>query len=309
MLDVSLAKTESQHSSTWVQFAPLFWSGVVHLFFFVLLFSAAMQAERLSQNQRRTIEVEFLAPPAKPETRARQQIVDSKAGQKAESAARDAYLGAETRRVNEESVAKKSGDRDIAKKPGAQAQPRQAEAAPPQVTPAPRVLTLPDQGPLSKFALALPRAPAAASATTPPPEYVRPPGDLGEASREYIKGLKESEVTALNTKEYIYFSYFQRIRERLDLAWRPILREQVVRIYQVGRRLASDQDHTTSTVVTLDAKGEVVRVQVVGESGTRDLDEAAVRAFNKAGPFPNPPTGLIESDGKVQIRWEFVLRT
>ena len=62
-------------------------------------------------------------------------------------------------------------------------------------------------------------------------------------------------------------------------------------------------------LVTLDNDGQIVRVQVVTESGTSDLDDAAIKAFNDAGPFPNPPKGLIGAAGKVAIRWDFVLRT
>ena len=42
---------------------------------------------------------------------------------------------------------------------------------------------------------------------------------------------------------------------------------------------------------------------------THDLDEAAIRAFNRAGPFPNPPNGLLQETGSVDIRWDFILRT
>jgi protein TonB len=62
-------------------------------------------------------------------------------------------------------------------------------------------------------------------------------------------------------------------------------------------------------MVVLGGSGQVVRVEVLGESGTRVLDESAVRAFNKAGPFPNPPKALLGRDGTVQIRWEFILKT
>src|SRR5690606_6387431 len=75
-----------------------------------------------------------------------------------------------------------------------------------------------------------------------------------------------------------------------------------------GRQLASDVDYTTQLLVSLDDQGRVIRVQIIGASGTRDLDEAAVKAFNEAGPFPNPPTGLVKN-GQVHVRWDFVLRT
>ena len=48
-------------------------------------------------------------------------------------------------------------------------------------------------------------------------------------------------------------------------------------------------------------------VQVLNDSGIRDLDDAAVEAFKEAAPFPNPPEGIVESDGTIKIRWDFIL--
>ena len=38
-------------------------------------------------------------------------------------------------------------------------------------------------------------------------------------------------------------------------------------------------------------------------------DQYSVDAFQKAGPFPNPPKGIVEDDGFVRIRWDFILKT
>lgn len=132
-------------------------------------------------------------------------------------------------------------------------------------------------------------------------------GDL--LPQDYVRGLKESEHTALNTKEFVFFGYFQRIRERLDRAWAATLREHLYRMDRRGRHLASEMDHTTRTVVTLNSRGEIIRVRLVEESGTADLDEAAIDAFNQAGPFPNPPKGMVDTNGLIEIRWDFILRS
>ena len=131
----------------------------------------------------------------------------------------------------------------------------------------------------------------------------------GSTAKDYITGLQETEQTLLNTKEYVFFGYFQRIRERLELAWHPLLKNHISKIYSQGRSLASEIEHLTRVLVTLSSLGEVVRVQVMEESGVVDLDTAAIEAFNHAGPFPNPPKGLIGDDGRVEIRWDFVLKT
>lgn len=131
----------------------------------------------------------------------------------------------------------------------------------------------------------------------------------GQRVQDYVKGVKEGDRTLLNTKEYVFYGYFQRIRERLDRAWSKNLHEEMARIWRKGRKIASDSDHITKVIVTLDHSGTVKRVQIIEASGTRDLDEAAVKAFNQAGPFPNPPRGIADAEGKIQIRWDFILKT
>jgi protein TonB len=68
-------------------------------------------------------------------------------------------------------------------------------------------------------------------------------------------------------------------------------------------------EHRTKVLVVLNPSGEITKVQVVSESGTQDLDDAAVSAFNEAGPFPNPPKGIVNTSGLIEIPWEFILRT
>jgi TonB family protein len=134
---------------------------------------------------------------------------------------------------------------------------------------------------------------------------------LGEAVKggQYMQGLKEGETSALNTKEFVFFSYFERVRRQLDQTWQPLVRGQIDRIYKSGRHLASETDFVTRTLITINIKGEIVRVQLLQESGAVDLDAAAINALNRAGPYPNPPKGLLDDSGNAQIRWDFVLKT
>ncbi len=132
---------------------------------------------------------------------------------------------------------------------------------------------------------------------------------FASAAEDYLEGVAESDRTLLNTKEFVFFSYFQRIRDSLDHAWRPLLQARLLTYFQSGRGLASDQSHSTRILVVLNPQGVITNVQVLSESGLHELDESAVAAFNRAGPFPNPPQGLLERDQKVRIPWEFILRT
>jgi TonB family protein len=130
------------------------------------------------------------------------------------------------------------------------------------------------------------------------------------APEDHLDGYKSGAETMLNTVEYKYYGFFQRIRERLDLAWTKTLRERLLKFYRSGRQLAGGMDHETLVQVTMNGQGEIIKVDVIGDSGTQTLDDAAVQAFNDAGPFPNPPRGLVtESGGVIQIQWAFILRT
>lgn len=113
--------------------------------------------------------------------------------------------------------------------------------------------------------------------------------------------------TMLSTREFVYYSYYNRIKDKLRQTWEPKIKEKMERIFRQGRTIASSADKITKVVILLDPKGTLVRVQIVGASGVTDLDDAAVEAFRAAAPFPNPPKGIVEPDGLIRIRWDFIL--
>lgn len=146
---------------------------------------------------------------------------------------------------------------------------------------------------------------------------VRPPtpGQGGSANSpqaqsqtdDYLKDVETGMQTMLSSREFVYYSYYARIKERIKQHWEPSIREKVRMVFKTGRTIASTKDHITQVVVTLNKKGELTHVEVITPSGIVQLDQAAVEAFRAAQPFPNPPQGLIEEDGQIRIRWDFVL--
>jgi protein TonB len=148
------------------------------------------------------------------------------------------------------------------------------------------------------------------------PKFSINPGQEGPNSKhvgnpsqtdDYMKDVKTGLQTLLSTREFVYYAYYNRIKEALRQHWEPDVQERVKIIYRQGRSIASAKDRVTQVLVTLDSKGELIKVEVIGQSGVDDLDNAAIQAFREASPFPNPPKGMIESDGTVKIRWDFVL--
>lgn len=133
-------------------------------------------------------------------------------------------------------------------------------------------------------------------------------GAESSQTNDYIKDVDQGVETMLNTREFKYYSYYNRIRRQLSQHWEGRVRDKLSKLFKEGRApAATSKDRVTKVMIVLNDAGTLVRVQVLSDSGIRDLDDAAVEAFRDAAPFPNPPKGIVESDGTVKIRWDFVL--
>ena len=127
------------------------------------------------------------------------------------------------------------------------------------------------------------------------------------ATDDHLKDIALGMETYLNTREYVYYTYYNRIKSQLRQYWGPNVRKKVEALVRQGRFVASKSSRVTKLVIVLDNKGDLVKIQVMDRSGLRDLDDAAIEAFRAAAPFPNPPKGMVEKDGKIRIKWDFIL--
>ncbi len=128
------------------------------------------------------------------------------------------------------------------------------------------------------------------------------------ANNDYVEDVALGDMTQLNTQEFKYFGFYDRIRQKLEQFWGQSLHDKAKAIYKTGRRMPAGVDSITSLKVTLDDKGNILHVEVHSTSGVREFDDAAIESFNKAGPFPNPPRGMIK-DGLAEIEWGFVVKS
>ena len=128
-------------------------------------------------------------------------------------------------------------------------------------------------------------------------------------TNDNIKTAENDLITRLNTREYKYFGYYSRIKTQLNQWWVPKVQQKFTNMLRQGRSIASEENKVTKLVIVLNEVGNLVRVQVLSASGVRDLDDAAIEAFRQAAPFPNPPKGMIDSDGNVKIRWDCVVES
>lgn len=142
---------------------------------------------------------------------------------------------------------------------------------------------------------------------TDAPDVAQGGGSGPSATDDHLKDVATGMQTLLSTREFVYYSYYNRIKEKLRQYWEPKIKEKMEHILRTGRTIASNTDRITRVVIVLDNSGTLVRVQIIGPSGVNDLDDAAVEAFRAAAPFPNPPKGIADPDGTIKIRWDFIL--
>lgn len=148
--------------------------------------------------------------------------------------------------------------------------------------------------------------------SNPSPGTINLRPDFGTLSRiegnpapDHVTGVKEGDQTLLNSRRYVYASFFNRVKQQVAQHWNPNLvyrrRDPYGNVYGVKDR------HTTLKVI-LTKGGKLRKVFVVNSSGLKFLDREAMRAFRQAQPFPNPPEGLIDKDGNIQFKFGFFLQ-
>ena len=134
------------------------------------------------------------------------------------------------------------------------------------------------------------------------------PSELGlSATNDYVQEVALGDFTHLNTVEFKFYGFYHRIRMKLEQFWGRSIQEKSMALFRSGRRMPAGEDLITSLRITLDAQGEIVAVKILGTSGVKELDDAAIDSFNEAGPFPNPPKELLVN-GAATIEWGFVVK-
>lgn len=134
-----------------------------------------------------------------------------------------------------------------------------------------------------------------------------PLGDGFSATDDYLPDIAVAANTLLNTREYKFASFYERIREKLNHQWQSRVRAEMESLYLQGVHHI-EGERTTKLRIALNPEGRVVKIEKYGSAGFHELDRAAVNAFEVAGPFSNPPRELLEgSEQLLSIDWHFVV--
>ncbi|MBT4791047.1 MAG: TonB family protein [Halobacteriovoraceae bacterium] len=130
---------------------------------------------------------------------------------------------------------------------------------------------------------------------------------LGQTN-DFLDDMPLGDFTRLNTQEYEFYGFYHRIRQKLEQFWGLNIQDKADKIFKQGRSIATDSNLVTGLKIMINKNGEIVKININSSSGVKELDDAAIQSFNQAGPFPNPPKGMLKS-GIATIEWGFVVNT
>jgi TonB family protein len=128
---------------------------------------------------------------------------------------------------------------------------------------------------------------------------------IGAAPNDHLD-VDQGEGTFLNTREWKYATFFNRVKQAVGRNWDP---NEPLRQRDPTGEIYGGRDRYTILDITLGGDGLVKDIKVQRSSGVDFLDEAAIVSFRRAQPFPNPPPGLMGKDGTVTFPFGFYLET
>lgn len=126
----------------------------------------------------------------------------------------------------------------------------------------------------------------------------------GAAANDHLKDVEEGDGTFLSTKEWKYASFFNRVKQSVGQHWNP---GAPLRTRDPTGNIYGGRDRYTVLNVTLTERGQVKEIFVEKSSGLDFLDLEAIKSFERAQPFPNPPPGLVQADTSVKFSFGFFL--
>lgn len=206
------------------------------------------------------------------------------------------FLGERTQRVEKETVAPGFGSATGGRGKGAENSARPKAAAKPRES-SPSLLSR--LGLNSFFPVPDKRAAQEEASDESAGDGRLARGSMDQLPKDVVVGAR----TILNTDEYVYASFFNRVRREVAPRWEPSVRRTLA---NPNRRLAGGQYYTEANF-WLDAGGRVTRVEITRASGVVEFDEAARESLRSLPPMLNPPVALRESEGVYRMQLGFTV--
>lgn len=118
----------------------------------------------------------------------------------------------------------------------------------------------------------------------------------GAPSADYLPEIAVSDATALNAHEFIFASFWNRVKRLVVFYAGQTLPNARPRV-PITKRL---YEMELKGLIALD--GSLVAIEIKHASGVPAFDEAIKEAFRLAAPFPDPPAEAAEEDGYIHMR-------
>ncbi len=128
------------------------------------------------------------------------------------------------------------------------------------------------------------------------PSYSRMKSIPGIGDNNYLPGLKQGDVTLLNTKSFVYAGFVRRVAYRIfdqfifDLRNSDITRDDIGNI-----------NNYAYVEANMDQSGRLISVRLLKSSGVPSWDQMAVKACKQATWDANPPRGAEGKDGVIHF--------
>lgn len=119
--------------------------------------------------------------------------------------------------------------------------------------------------------------------------------------------VRIGSFTALNTDRYLFYTFYARIEESIRFRWESRVEQAIRNLGPAAMVNLGNKDWTTNVEFLLDSDGNVKKALIMKESGVTSFDASAVRAFQEAAVFPNPPQEMIQEDGFIHLKFSFTV--
>ena len=113
--------------------------------------------------------------------------------------------------------------------------------------------------------------------------------------------VKISSQTILSTDEYVYATFYNRMRESIAVYWEPKVREVMENRFSH----LTPGIYKTETKIYISRAGEILDVEIEQSSGVLKLDDIATTSVKEAHAFLNPPSQLFEVDPRAGLDFGF----
>lgn len=121
-------------------------------------------------------------------------------------------------------------------------------------------------------------------------------GSMDLLNREIAIGAD----TVLNTDEYIYASFFNRLKQEIGPRWEPKVQQFFRSTLTLG-----DGVYSTRYAFYLDDEGNLLDIEPLEASGSGTLDSIAAQAIREVARFPNPPS-MLKVKGRHKVVFGFI---